>query len=95
MAPGSYAAAVGPAIGPCCYEVGKEVATPYRDRFGASILRGRNLNLWDAAERSLRAAGVRHVERTDLCTACNPTLFFSHRRDGKPRGVQGVLARVA
>ena len=92
---GTVAAAFGPAIGPCCYEVGEEVAAPYRDRFGAGVLRRRNLNLWDAAERSLRAAGVHHVERTDLCTACNPTLFFSHRRDGKPRGVQGVLARVA
>jgi copper oxidase (laccase) domain-containing protein len=43
----------------------------------------------------LRDAGVERVERFDLCTACNPELFFSHRRDGKPRGVQGVLARVS
>jgi YfiH family protein len=89
------AAAIGPAIGPCCYEVGEEVAGPYRDRFGDAIVRGRRLDLWQAAETTLRAAGVAHVERLDLCTACNPDLFFSHRRDGKPRGVQGVLARVA
>jgi copper oxidase (laccase) domain-containing protein len=72
-----------------------EVAGPYRDRFGAAILHGRNLDLWTAAERTLRAAGVEHVERLDLCTACDPALFYSHRRDGKPRGVQGVLAVVA
>ena len=36
---------------------------------------------WTAAERALRAAGVEEVERVDLCTACNPELFFSHRRD--------------
>jgi copper oxidase (laccase) domain-containing protein len=35
------------------------------------------------------------VERLDLCTACNPERFFSYRRDGKPRGGHGVLARVA
>ena len=92
---GTLAAAIGPAIGPCCYEVGEEVATPYRARFGAEIMRGRKLDLWQAAERVLRDAGVERVERFDLCTACNPELFFSHRRDGKPRGVQGVLARVS
>jgi YfiH family protein len=88
------AAAVGPGIGPCCYEVGEEVAAPYRARFGARIMHGRKLDLWQAAERVLRHAGVERLERFDLCTACNPELFFSHRRDGKPRGVQGVLARV-
>ena len=92
---GTLAAAIGPAIGPCCYEVGEEVARPYRARFGAEILSGRKLDLWQAAERVLRDAGVERVERFDLCTACNPELFFSHRRDGKPRGVQGVLARVS
>jgi len=92
---GRVAAAVGPAIGPCCYEVGEEVAEPYRRRFGAKIMSGRNLDLPRAAERALREAGVDRVERFDLCTACNPQLFFSHRRDGKPRGVQGVLARIA
>jgi YfiH family protein len=92
---GTVAAAVGPAIGPCCYEVGEEVAAPYRSRFGPGILRGRNLDLWSAAERSLNEAGVGRVERIDLCTACNPDLFFSYRRDGKPRGGHGVVARVA
>lgn len=88
-------AAVGPAIGPCCYEVGAEVAEPFVDAYGPDVLQGRNLDLWTVAERALRAAGVEMVERVDLCTACNPKLFFSHRRTGKPRGVQGVIARVA
>jgi YfiH family protein len=91
---GTVAAAIGPSIGPCCYEVGDEVAAPYRERFGGGIMRGRKLDLWQAAERDLREAGVARIERLDLCTACNPELFFSHRRDGKPRGVQGVLASV-
>jgi len=92
---GNLAAAIGPSIGPCCYEVGEEVAAPYRARFGADIMRGRKLDLRQAAERLLREAGIGPIERFDLCTACNPELFFSHRRDGKPRGVQGVLARVS
>jgi polyphenol oxidase len=92
---GGVRACVGPAIGPCCYEVGVEVAEPFEAAFGADVLRGPNLDLWTAGERALRGAGVEEVERVDLCTACNPELFFSHRRTGKPRGVQGVIARVA
>jgi YfiH family protein len=88
---GRVAAAVGPAIGPCCYEVGPEVA----DRFEAELVRDGKLDLWAAAERRLRAAGCVAVERLDLCTHCNPDLFFSYRRDGKPYGGQGVLAHVA
>jgi purine-nucleoside/S-methyl-5'-thioadenosine phosphorylase / adenosine deaminase len=93
---GPLAAAVGPGIGPCCYDVRDDVAEPFRARFGRAIVRGDGkLDLWTAAETALRAAGVSRVDRFDLCTACRPDLFFSHRRDGKPRGVQGVLARVA
>jgi YfiH family protein len=92
---GPVAAAVGPAIGPCCYEVHDDVADPFRARFGDDIVRNGKLDLWRAAEIALTDAGVAQVERTDLCTSCHPELFFSHRRDGKPRGVQGVLARVA
>ncbi|HLY85826.1 MAG TPA: peptidoglycan editing factor PgeF [Gaiellaceae bacterium] len=89
------AAAVGPAIGPCCYEVGEEVAAPYRERFGGDVVRGRHLDLWTSAERALRAAGVRDVERFDRCTACEPETFFSHRRDAGRTGRQGVIAYVA
>jgi polyphenol oxidase len=92
---GAFRAAVGPAIGPCCYEVGPEVAGPFAAAYGDDVVRGRKLDLWTASERALRAAGAVDVERVDLCTACNPELFFSHRRTGKPRGVQGVIARVA
>jgi len=88
---GGDAAIVGPAIGPCCYEVGPEVS----ERFEADLTRNRRLDLWTAAERLLRACGVPRVERVDLCTHCNPQLFFSHRRDGNPRGVQGVIGALA
>jgi polyphenol oxidase len=88
------AAAVGPGIGPCCYEVGEEIAAAYRSRFGAAAVRGRNLDLWTVAERVLRDAGVASVERIDICTACNDE-FFSHRRDDGVTGRQGVIGYVA
>jgi YfiH family protein len=92
---GTLRACVGPAIGPCCYEVGAEVSEPFAGAFGPQVVRGRRLDLRAAAERALRAAGVVEVDHVDLCTACNPELLFSHRRTGEPRGVQGVVARVA
>jgi hypothetical protein len=92
---GAITAAIGPAIGPCCYEVGEEVAAPFRERFGDDVMRGRNLDLWTSAERALRAAGVARVDRFDRCTACEPETFFSHRRDRGVTGRQGVIAYVA
>jgi purine-nucleoside/S-methyl-5'-thioadenosine phosphorylase / adenosine deaminase len=85
------AAIVGPAVGPCCYEVGPEVS----ERFDADLTKDGILDLWTAAERALQRAGVREVERVDLCTRCNPELFFSHRRSGPTRGVQGVIGAIA
>jgi polyphenol oxidase len=91
---GKPRAAVGPAIGPCCYEVGPEVAEPFRLRFGADVVRGRMLDLWTAAERALGVAGVAKIERFDSCTSCNPDLFFSHRREAGVTGRQGVIGVV-
>jgi YfiH family protein len=91
---GLLTAAIGPGIGPCCYEVGDEVAVPFRERFGADVLAGRNLDLAEATERTLRAAGAESVERIRLCTSCEEELFFSHRRDRGVTGRQGVLAAL-
>jgi YfiH family protein len=85
------AAVVGPAIGPCCYAVGPEVS----ELFDADLTHDGRLDLWSAAERALRRAGVDRVERVDLCTRDHPELFFSHRRDGLARGVQGVIGALA
>lgn len=88
---GPKAAFVGPAIGPCCYEVGEEVSA----RFDRDLTADGRLDLRRAAERALRAAGVERVDHVDLCTCCHPKLFFSHRRDGLPRGAQGVIGALA
>jgi YfiH family protein len=91
---GSLAAAVGPGIGPCCYEVGDEVTAPFRERFGDDVVVGRRLDLAEAAERALRAAGCETVERVGLCTSCEEELFFSHRRDRGRTGRQGIVAAL-
>jgi YfiH family protein len=87
---GRVAAAIGPGIGPCCYEIGSEVAA----LFDRDLVTAGKLDLWAAAERALRAAGVEAIERADVCTACNPELFFSHRRDEGLTGRQGVIGVI-
>jgi YfiH family protein len=92
---GRLAAAIGPGIGPCCYEVGDDVAQPFAARFGDEVVHDGRLDLWRSTELALREAGCDAVERTDLCTFCHPELFFSHRRDRGTTGRQGVIGCVA
>jgi YfiH family protein len=84
------AAAVGPGIGRCCYEVGEEVLAEFADLEG--VADGRMLDLRMVVRRKLEAAGVERIEDVDLCTSCRADLFFSHRRDNGVTGRQGGLA---
>ena len=87
------AAALGPCIGRCCYEVGQEVLDAFADLDG--VAQGRMLDLRAVAEAKLRAGGVSAVEHVDVCTSCNPDLLFSHRRDAGVTGRQcGIVVRA-
>ena len=86
------AAAVGPGIGGCCYEVGDEVLERFGDVDGAAS--GRMLDLRTVIAAKLAAGGVEHVEHVDRCTSCEPELYFSHRRDNGVTGRQaGIIVR--
>jgi purine-nucleoside/S-methyl-5'-thioadenosine phosphorylase / adenosine deaminase len=87
---GATHAAIGPGIGPCCYEVGDEVLAVFAG-LGDGVAAGRMLDLTAVAERLLARAGVAEIEPARLCTRCEGQRFFSHRRDGGP-GRQGGLA---
>ena len=94
--PAGAIAAFGPAIGPCHYEVGEEVALAVAAGSGAGVITERRdgrlfLDLAATSERTLRAGGVGRVERAGVCTACEPARFFSHRRDGVT-GRQALIA---
>lgn len=86
-------AAIGPGIGPCCYEVGDEVLRAFAD-LGDGAAEGRMLDLPEAARRLLAAAGVDQVESANLCTSCERELFFSHRRDDGRTGRQAGIAWI-
>jgi YfiH family protein len=93
QAVGARSAAIGPGIGPCCYEVGDEVLAAFAG-LGEGIASARQLDLPEVARRQLGAAGVERIESAGLCTSCNPDLFFSHRRDAGRTGRQAGLGWI-
>lgn len=91
-APSRLLAAIGPSIGPCCYEVSPELAARFRAEIGpvTSGDAAPRLDLWESNRRILVAAGVapERIERLGRCTSCERDLFFSHRRDAGRTGRQ-------
>lgn len=88
--PDEIRAAVGPSIGPCCYEVGELVLAPLRSAYGETAQQllkpGKGpgqflLDLWEANRQDLLSAGVRSVAVSGWCTACHVDILFSHRAE--------------
>lgn len=97
-------AAIGPSIGPCCYEVDEPVVGPLQAAFPGDCRRwvaaagapGKWwLDLWRANTDQLVAAGVPAgaIANPRLCTACRRDLFFSYRKEGRT-GRLAVLAHL-
>ncbi len=96
--PSKCLAGIGPSIGPCCYEVGVEVAEACRKAFpekADNLLEEKNgriyFNLWAANRLSLIEGGMlpENIESADTCTACEHSWYFSYRADG------GTTGRIA
>ena len=90
-------AGIGPTIGPCCYEVGADVAQEVSDACPseAEVIRRVNgrvhADLPGAAEAQLRAEGVERIEQAGLCTSCRVDEFFSHRAEDGETGRFGIV----
>lgn len=95
--PAELLVGIGPSICQDCYEVSADVIDEFRASYEEHLwplLYRENaagkyqLNLWEACRQNLLRAGVlpEHIEVTDLCTCCNPQLFFSHRASHGKRG---------
>jgi polyphenol oxidase len=87
---GASAAAIGPGIGPCCYEAGPEVLDAFAD-LGDGVATGRMLDLVEVTRRLLTRSGVEAVEASDVCVSCERELFYSHRRDDGRTGRQAGM----
>lgn len=89
--PSSWKAWIGPAIGPCCYEVGEDVAEEVVAVSTAEIAvpgpNGRpHLDLQKAARVQLERLGVREISAALGCTRCEQEKLWSYRREGKGGG---------
>lgn len=93
--PETIRVALGPSIGPCCFEVGDEVVAQFRAAIGdvpGLVIDGAtkpHVDLRIALRTILQRSGVRgeHIDSDPPCTKCNPDRFFSYRRDGVQGGV--------
>src|ERR1044071_9787947 len=87
--------ALGPSIGPCCFEVGPEVVAAFREVFGdlpGMVVAGPrkdHIDLRVATRAVVERAGVAadHIDDRPPCTQCETERFFSYRRDGKEGGM--------
>jgi polyphenol oxidase len=92
-------AGIGPSIGPCCFEVGADVAEQFRRTPGWSDCvradrNGYRIDLAGANRASLQRCGVlpHNVEMSGYCTACRLDIFFSHRGEQGNTGRFGLFA---
>jgi YfiH family protein len=104
--PTDLVAALGPSIGPCCYQVGPSVAEAFvaAGLKASSVSRwfvpdrdGRfRLDLWEATSDQLRAAGVpaSQIHTARLCTVHDPVRFFSYRAEGAGTGRMAAVIRA-
>ena len=96
--PENIRAAIGPHIGPCCFETDWDVPQAMLDAVGEEARpfiehRGDKyyVNLTEINSLFLRRAGIRHIEASAECTACQPERYWSYRRVGAKRGAQGAI----
>jgi YfiH family protein len=95
--PSDLVSALGPSIGPCCYEVDASVAGEFERAFGGrqnlkslKNLKDRRLDIKEANLEHLVNSGLVRENILDegLCTSCRNELFFSYRKEGPKAGRQ-------
>ena len=96
--PKNIRAAIGPNIGPCCFETGPEVPHAMLSAYGKGAEKAIRkeadkyyVNLKELNALSLRNAGVEAVEISTECTMCHPDRYWCHRITGHLRGSQGAV----
>ncbi len=96
--PRNIRAAVGPNIGPCCFQTDADVPQALLAAYGpeaeAFIRREKDkyyVNLKAINALSLSRAGVKDIHISGHCTVCQPDRYYSHRVMGAQRGSQGAI----
>ena len=95
--PENLLAAIGPSIGPCCFEVDEETADAFvtQKDHQTFLSAGEKANKWmvdlpEANRRQMMNCGIPedNIDVSNLCTSCRQDLFFSHRGSGGITGRQ-------
>lgn len=92
--------AVGPSIGPCCFEVHEDVYQLFSERYGKQVLEQRGgklfVDLPGVLLMQMEALEIppENVTLSGLCTYCNADLFYSHRRDKGQTGAMGSFMQI-
>lgn len=89
--PSRFICGIGPSIGPCCFEVGDEVASQLAECVGDGIVLRRgptkpHVDLWRAVELQLNRVGIKTIDTLGECTQCSREQFFSYRAEGPQSG---------
>jgi YfiH family protein len=101
--PETMRVAIGPAANTCCYEVGDEVISVFKERFSDSIKLFQptrddhaRIDLHQANRNQLIDAGISlaNIHIAPLCTMDRNDLFFSYRREKTLHGRVGRLMSV-
>lgn len=102
--PADILAAIGPGIGPCCFETHDDVPSAMTERLGPGVtpyckplengkfavdLKG--ILRWQLTQAGLTGG---HVDTLSLCTACHPELYWSHRKMGDQRGNHAAMLQL-
>lgn len=92
--PQNIKAAVGPSIGPCCFECGEDVAGMFASEFVSEAENGKfKVDLWKANISILKDCGLKdeNIDCFNFCTSCNGDLLYSYRRDREATGRMGAF----
>lgn len=98
-------AAIGPAVGSCCYPVSPETAnelkttieTDYDNIFITNIKNTGSVfvDLKKLNARQLIESGVVHIDKSDNCTSCMNSVFYSHRAENGKTGRHASIASLS
>ncbi len=95
--PANIKAAIGPSIGPCCFETGEEVALQFDEKFVERCENGKaRVDLWKANMEILEGCGIKreNIDVLQVCTICNSNMLYSYRTHKDATGRMGAFIMI-
>jgi len=91
----SIEALLGPSLGPCCYEVGKEFLKRFKREYLIERKKSIYLDMWKMVREQLEESGVKKILVPEICSCSLDNLFFSYRKSGEKTGENlGIIGMI-